>query len=174
MLTDRDVRFSQWINWIVPGAGMVAMSRLANGCIVAAIFAASANFAIYSVYIAPGNVGDWIAGLTIGVAGGTYLGAQLRLQTIIRQERASRASRQRREILTSVNKLIERQAYDEARREIERLSDVLDADLLVAYRYAQILTHLEDAGLAEAWSRVQRLDRHKIYRTETRQWVHNA
>lgn len=167
MSRDREQTFARWINLLVPGGGLIAIRDVWTGVVVALLFTLSANAAIAARLLIPDEFSPWLAGLCIGVAGGTYIGAQFRLAHTVREQRREAALRQRRAALAAVCDRLERGDGEAALEALEPLRSAAEQDLLVAYRLAQVLTMKRDVSAAlEAWQQVRVLDRHHVYRRQ--------
>ena len=167
MNRDREQTFARWINLLVPGGGLIAIGDVWTGVVVALLFALSANGAIAARLLIPDEFSSWLAGLCIGVAGGTYIGAQFRIAHTVRERRREAGLKQRREALAAVSERLERGDGDGALEALTPLRIAADQDLLVAYRLAQVLTMKRDVSAAlEAWQQVRVLDRHHVYRRQ--------
>lgn len=154
-------------NLLVPGAGLLIADAMVTGVVVGLIFVVSANIALWGTLLIPDELAPWLTGLSIGVAGGTYVGAQLRLaQTVRDRQRRSEVAR-RREILHEVKTLLQREEYRAAEAALAPLTDLAETDLLVAYRFAQAQLGAENMGEARrAWERVRRLDEDRLYHAQ--------
>ena len=157
------------LNLVVPGLGIILVGPVWSGLLVGVLFAACANFALWATLLIPDEFSPWIRGLGIGIAGGTYLGAQLRLAQAVRERQRQQQAQGRRTALAAVRECLQRNDYLGALRAITPVRDSGTHDLLVAHRVAQILTGLKrpDAALA-AWQRLRELDHHGIYSAEAR------
>ena len=158
-----------WLNLVVPGVGLVLTGHLTSGWIVGVIFAAAANCAIIGGLIMPDDVSPSWVGLAIGVTGGAYAGAQIRLAQSLREDRLTQRIALRHEALRRVRTALEAHDPETAWRALQPIQDLAADDLLVAYRLAQVLTAREDVDNATAaWEHLRRLDRHRIYSDTTR------
>lgn len=167
MSRDHEQSFARWINLLVPGGGLIAIGEVWTGVVVALFFAVSANAAIAARLLLPDEFSPWLAGLCIGVAAGTYIGAQFRLAHTVRERRRAAEQEQRRAALTAVCDRLERGDGDGALEALEPLRSAGGQDLLVAFRLAQVLTLKRDVSPAlEAWQQVRILDRHHVYRRQ--------
>ncbi len=154
-------------NLVLPGGGLVMLGCIWSGVLIAFVFAACANVAVGASLIFPDDVPRWLEGLALGMAAGTYLGAQIRFLLTARMLERRQAFELRRSTLHEVLVLIRRGEYAPAHERMRSLAHLADTDLLVAYRFAQVLTGTGDPAKAgRAWRRVRELDRHKIYRQD--------
>ncbi len=152
------------VNLLLPGGGLILIGHVWAGATVALLFAAFANVAIGAALIFPDDVQPWQGGLAIGLAGGVYAGAQIRLALTLRQSRRDEAAARRRRVLTEVRELMRDGEHRRALDALAALEPAAPTDLLVAYRKAQVLTEMGDPqAAAAAWERLRELDRHKIY-----------
>ncbi len=152
-------------NLVVPGGGMILVGRLWTGLAVGMLFAVTANYAIIATLLFPDDAPGWLQGLAIGLCGGSYLGAQLRMGSCLREARQQAVAEVRDATLRAVSACLANNQADEALAAMEPIADMAERDLLVAYRFAQVLTKTGDASAARrAWERVRRLDRHRLYR----------
>ena len=156
-------------NLIVPGAGIIALGSPWVGFAVGLLFTFCANFAIWAALVIPDEFTPWVRGLAIGFAGGTYVGAQLRFAQTVRNLHRRAAARQRDTALRVVRECLLRDDYAAALQALTPVRECAPRDLLVARRLAQVLTGLNEVNEAlAAWQQVRALDRHRIYRDETR------
>lgn len=167
MSETRGTAAARLINLVIPGGGLILIGSEVVGTLIALLFAVVANFAVAAGLLFPDDLSATARNLGIGVALGTYLGAQIRYAQTVRYRREVGQERQRRAALHAARAALERGRADEAWQALEPIADRAEDDLLVAYRVAQVLT-ARGAGrdAATAWQRVQRLDRHRIYRRE--------
>jgi hypothetical protein len=155
------------INLVIPGGGLILIGSETTGVLIALLFTAAANFAIAAGLLFHDDVSPTWRGLGIGVAIGTYLGAQIRYAQTLRCQRARAAAQRRRAALYEVRCALLAGRLEDAWRAIRPLIGQAEVDLVVAYRLAQVLTARGNGAAAlAAWRRVRRLDRHRIYRQE--------
>lgn len=167
MAWERQENLARLINLAAPGGGLIVLGQTWTGAVIAVLFALCANLAVAASLIIPDDVPRWWAGLAVGLAAGVYVGAQLRLFWTVRSLRRERATTARHDALRDALLLMRQGRFDPAREKISDLSHLMETDLLVAYRYAQVLTGCDDpTGAGRAWLRVRGLDRHKIYRQD--------
>lgn len=166
-----DERLERWaaaLNLLLPGGGLIAVGATAPGMLVGLLFAVCANFAVAAVLLFPDDVPRIWQNLGIGLAAGSYIGAQIRLVQTLRAQRVTAAAALRRRILTDVQLHLDAGDAAAALAALQPLEQHAAHDLLVAVRFAQALTaagRVDDAG--EAWARVRRLDHHGLYRQQT-------
>ena len=167
MIAEREQSAAWWINLLIPGGGLMMIGRVWLGLIIALLFALLANCALAFSLLFPDDVPSWAGGLTTGLAGGTYLGAQLRFAQTVRSRHREAATAHRRQALEAARACLAAGQYGQAWEAIRPLAAQADRDLLVAYRVAQVLTAKQDVNAAlDAWHLVRRLDRHHIYREQ--------
>lgn len=167
MIAEREQSAAWWVNLLIPGGGLMMIGRVWLGLIIALLFALLANCALAFSLLFPDDVPSWAGGLTTGLAGGTYLGAQLRFAQTVRSRHREAATAHRRQALEAVRACMAAGQYGQAWEAIRPLAAQADRDLLVAYRVAQVLTAKQDVNAAlDAWHLVRRLDRHHIYREQ--------
>jgi hypothetical protein len=163
----RNATRGQLINLVIPGGGLILIGSETIGVLVALLFTVAANYAIAALLLIPDEVPATWRGLSLGVAIGTYLGAQIRYAQTVRHGRASAAREQRGAALRAARGALLAGRVEDAWRAIQPLAEQAESDLVVAYRLAQVLTAREGSAAAlAAWRRVRRLDRHRIYRQE--------
>ena len=168
MSTEPGAGWAAGLNLLVPGAGIILLGRVWMGLIVGLLFVLCANFALWSVLLVPDEFLPWMRGLGIGLAGGSYVGAQIRLAQTVRGEKQRCRAEARRAALAAAQDLTRQGAFAAALRALQPVRDSAEHDLLIAYRLAQVHTGMQDVEAAEAaWRRVRVLDRHGIYREET-------
>jgi hypothetical protein len=157
----------QLLNLLIPGGGLILIGSETIGALVALLFTAAANFAIVAALLIPDEVPLTWRGLGLGVTIGTYLGAQIRYAQTVRHQRARAARQRRHAALGDARRAVLAGRADEAWQALQPLAEQADRDLVVAYRFAQVLT-ARGGGVAAlaAWRRVRRLDRHRVYRQE--------
>lgn len=159
------------VNLLLPGGGLILLGELSSGLLVGVAFAACANFALLAVLLFPDDFGPSLHALGIGVAGGGYVGAQIRMAQTVRGLRERVMTLERRRVLWTVRGLCERGEYSAALQVITPLSRRVPDDVLVAYRVAQILSEAGTVHAARAaWQRVRQLDRHGVYREQVRKF----
>ncbi|RMF75301.1 MAG: hypothetical protein D6744_13660, partial [Planctomycetota bacterium] len=124
---------ARWLNLLAPGAGLVLAGHAVAGCVVGLVFAVAANFAIVGGLIMPDDVSPTWVGLAIGVTGGAYAGAQIRLTQSLREDRMRRRDDERRRVLTEVRAALEAGDAQAALRAIAPIRGLASDDLLVAY-----------------------------------------
>ncbi len=167
MIAEREQSAAWWVNLLIPGGGLMMIGRVWLGLIIALLFALLANCALAFSLLFPDDVPSWAGGLTTGLAGGTYLGAQLRFAQTVRSRHREAATAHRRQALEAARACLAAGQYGQAWEAIRPLAAQADRDLLVAYRVAQVLTAKQDVNAAlDAWHLVRRLDRHHIYREQ--------
>lgn len=167
MIAEREQSAAWWVNLLIPGGGLITIGRVWLGLIIALLFALLANCALAFSLLFPDDVPAWAGGLATGLAGGTYLGAQLRFAQTVRSRRRETATAHRRQALQAARACLAAGQYGQAWEAIRPLAAQADRDLLVAYRVAQVLTAKRDVNAAlDAWHLVRRLDRHHIYREQ--------
>jgi hypothetical protein len=163
----REESAARWLNLLIPGGGLIMVGHVWLGLVVAAAFTACANSALAMGLLFPDDLPAWVGGLSIGVAGGTYLGAQLRLAQTVRSRRRDAATARRRRALEAARVHLAGGEYEQAWEAIRTLAEQADRDLLLAYRVAQVLTAKKDVDEAlRAWHLVRSLDRHHVYREQ--------
>lgn len=161
----REHRTARRLNLLVPGAGLVLLGSALTGLVIAAVFAASANFVLIAALLIPDDVTPWLRGLGIGVTGGSYVGAQIRFAQTVRRQRQTAVQAARRRALALARANLQAGDYVQAWEALRPVSYLAADDLLVAYRIAQVLTGKQDVpGAQLAWQRVRDLDKHHIYR----------
>lgn len=160
------------LNLLVPGGGLVLLGALWTGVAAAVLFTLLLNFTIAAVLLIPDNVPPVARGWAIGLTGGVYLGSQIRLASHVREQRQRRATLLRHEALLAARQHLLAGDAEAAWVALQPIADRFDRDLLVAYRVAQVQTQRAPADVAaEAWERVARLDRHRLYRGEIRAFL---
>lgn len=155
------------LSLLLPGAGTILAGRPWIGLIVGVVFAAAANLAVVAILILPDHFGGTIQGLIVGVAGGCYVGAQLRVGRDLREQRQRAARATRDAALETATQALQEGHILAALEALEPISDLAEKDLIVAHRLAQALTAAGEVGPAlDAWGAVRALDRHRLYRDE--------
>lgn len=169
MSTDSQANWPACLNLLVPGGGIVLLGWVWTGLVVGLLFTICANYALWATLLVPDEFPSWAQGLGIGLAGGTYLGAQLRLAQAVRSQQQQRQATLRRQALLAARDGLRRGDFTVALAALEPLRELASRDLLVAYRLAQVYTALQDVDAARAaWRQVRALDRHGVYRHEMR------
>jgi len=152
------------INLVVPGGGLILIGSETMGVLIALLFTAAASFAIAASLLFPADFPPTWRGLGIGVAVGTYLGAQIRYAQTVRHQCERAADESRGAALQGVRRALLAGRVEDAWRALQPVVEQAENDLVVAYRLAQVLTAREGGAAAlAAWRRVRRLDRHRIY-----------
>jgi hypothetical protein len=95
-ISQRQAYWSPWINLVVPGSGLILIGWPWVGWLIGLMFVLSLNVALATTLLIPDEYPGWIGGLAIGLSGGTWLGAQLRLRQCLntRQLTLSEAHRE--------------------------------------------------------------------------------
>lgn len=169
MNNGRSTTLAVIVNLLIPGAGIILLGWIWVGLIVGLVFVLCANYALWATLLIPDEFSAWMRGLGIGLAGGTYFGAQLRLAWTVRRQQQQRYAALRRAALAAVQTCLRRGDYTAAVAAIRPIRQQADRDLLIAYRWAQVATGMRDVEAAwAAWRRVRALDPHRIYRDEIR------
>jgi len=157
------------LNLVLPGGGLIVLDSIGSGLIVGLLFVACANFALVSVLLFPDDFSPTVQALGVGLAAGSYVGAQVRLAKALRRARTRAFETWRRGVLWTTRILLERGEHGAARDAILPLAQAAPDDLLVQYRLVQALVaagELPDARAA--CERLKRLDRRGIYRAQVR------
>lgn len=167
--TRRTLTGSRLINLIVPGGGLILIGHETLGVLIAVLFTITAGYALAATLLFPDDTSATWRGLGIGVAIGTYVGAQIRYAQTVRYQADQAFGDLRHNALRAARDALGTGHAEEAWNALQPLLPRAETDLLVAYRVAQVLT-ARGAGQAalSAWRRVRRLDRHRIYREEVR------
>lgn len=160
---------SRLINLVIPGGGLILIGSELLGVLIAALFTLSASYALAATLLFPDDTSATWRGLGLGVALGSYLGAQLRYAQSVRHQADQADADLRHAALRAARGALADGRADLAWEAVQPVLPQAEGDLLVAYRVAQVLT-ARGAGHAalSAWRRVRRLDRHRIYREEVR------
>lgn len=165
----RTERWAALLNLLLPGGGLILIGMIVRGFIVGCAFVLCVNFAIVTVLLMPDDFPWWVPPLALGLAGGGYVGAQLRLAQSVRDSRRRAQADRRRACLHNAQEELARGRPLAALEALAPLADQAARDLLVALRMAQALTAAGDVPAARAaWRQVRRLDRHGIYREQAR------
>lgn len=163
--THQEHAWSTWVNLLIPGGGLILVGWPWLGWAIGLLFVLALNASLAIILLFPDEWPAWVGGLAIGVTGGTYLGAQIRLRQLITLRRLTAAEEFRNSTLRTALAAAEAGDQLTALEHLEKLADEADRDLLVAYRVAQVISATGDAeGSQSAWARVQRLDRYGLYR----------
>jgi hypothetical protein len=154
-------------NLLVPGGGLVLAGRLWLGLVVGLLFTLAANLAVLSALVVPDDVPGWLRIGFLTLSGTIYVLAQWLLAQRLRGGRRSALEAARRRALAAAVAALERGEAERAVAALAPLRGLADGDLVVAYRWAQVLTAARDVPAARAaWERVAALDRHRIYRAQ--------
>ena len=155
------------VNLLIPGGGLIMVGNEILGVLVAVLFTASASYAIAAWLLFPDDTtGAWRS-LILGIALGTYVGSQIRYAQTVRHQRDLSAAAIRRSALRDCQVAMRENRLDDAWNAISRVATLADVDLAVAYRIAQVQSARGDEAEARrAWTRLRRLDRHRIYWAE--------
>ena len=154
------------VNLIIPGAGVLLAGNLLLGTLLALLFAAAGNFVIWAIWLVPDSVAPWMTGVALAATAGSFVAAQLQLAQTLRRRHAALTVAERRRVLGLVCRHIDDGAYREALDALRPLAAARD-DLLIAFRFAQVLTlarHVPEARAA--WRHLRAIDLHHIYRDE--------
>lgn len=169
-----DTATAQWaplVNLLLPGGGLILIGAIGSGFAVGLAFAACANLALVATFLIPDDFTRGTHALIVGVAGGCYVGAQIRYAQAVRSVRRDARAKLRRDALRRSGALLAEGRSEQALELLYALSEACPGDLLVTYRLAQVLT---DAGHKRAariaWRRLLVLDRHGVYRIKIAQY----
>ncbi|MBU0641267.1 MAG: hypothetical protein KKB50_20605 [Planctomycetes bacterium] len=169
MAAGAEATWARCVNLVMPGGGLILLGRVSSGVLIGLLFAVSANLAVWTTLLVPDNASLWVTGLCVGVSGGTYLGAQLRLTQTVRAQQRAAAAAARRQALRDVRAHIQAGDTERALLALEPIAAQAEYDLFVAYRLAQVLTMAGDArGAHTVWQWVRRLDTDRLYGDEAR------
>lgn len=163
------------MNLLVPGAGLVLLGEPAIGVLLGLLYAALLNLLIASCLIFPDELSSSTTLIaTIGAAA-VYVFAQRRLPAAESRTAMMRITAQRRAALKTAAECIQRGDGLGARAALLPIADRAEDDLLLAYRMAQAASLCGDAAAArEAWRRVRKLDRHRIYGDDIERYLGRA
>ncbi|MFH1745483.1 MAG: hypothetical protein ABIG44_00400 [Planctomycetota bacterium] len=169
MSESRLISLAAVVNLLIPGAGIIILQRIWTGLLVGLAFIVCANYALWVTLLVPYDFAPWARGLSIGLAGGAYVGAQIRLAYTAHSRQHQLASALRHETLAAVQDCLRRGDFLAAAQALEPLREQHKNDLFIAYRAAQIASGLKEPdAIKSAWRQVQKLDKHHIYRAEVR------
>jgi hypothetical protein len=155
------------LNRVFPGAGLILAGSITAGLAVGLAFTATASLAIASYGLIPENVPPLARAGLLAAALAWYFCAQVWAAQAVRSRREAERAARRRGVLGRSLAALEQGEARLARELIEPLAAAEPDDLLVACRIAQILTALGDVpGAQAAWERLQRLDRHRLFRRD--------
>jgi hypothetical protein len=91
-------RIAPWVNLLLPGGGLILVEALVSGVLIGLAFTLCANLALLAVLLFPDDFSRWDQALLIGLAGGSYVGAQLRLAGELARRRARARDQWRRRV----------------------------------------------------------------------------
>lgn len=169
-LEERVGHWAQWVNLLVPGAGLILVGRIRLGLLLGLLFAACGSFAIATILIFPDDFSRIVQAAAIALAAGTYFGTQVGWVRGVRVSGARGVAAERRRVLRETQECLARGEAARALATIEPLAAQVPDDLLVACRLAQALSAVGDVPKARAaWRRVRQLDQHGIYRQQVRE-----
>ncbi len=164
----RERRNWRGIDLLVPGGGAILAGHLRSGLALLVTFAALANLAIIANLIIPDDFPRWFARGAALAAVAAYLFAQFQRAHLRPLAPPSLSTPIRRAALERAREALAAEDAHAALHALQPLASEAEHDLLVAYRFAQALSLLDDASAAlRAWRRVRRLDRHHLYRAES-------
>jgi len=157
------------LNLLAPGAGLIVLGRLASGLLFGALFGLCANAAVWATLLVPDEFPRWSKLAILTLAALSYLAAQVRLAQSMRREAQRRQTDIRRAALVAARECLMQRDPVAALAALRAVQHLAARDVVVAYRYAQVYTALQDADAAHAaWQQVRRLDRDGVYRDERR------
>lgn len=166
-LTESAINRLTYLNLLIPGGGLILAGRVVAGLMVGILFVMAAALAIEGNLIAPHGTSRFGAMLTIGLAIGLYLSAQIRMRRAAREARSASSLERRRTTMIAARQAMASGEYPQARELLLQMQRENPADLHVAYRLAQIASKTEPPEAArEAWRRLRLLDKHRIYKEE--------
>lgn len=163
-------RWAPWLNLVLPGGGLIVCGAIWSGLLVGLVVVVCANLALAATLIFPDDFSANMRALVIGVAGGTYVGAQLRLAGWLRRRQEADRVCARRERLARAAEATEQGDVVTAVQTLDALAREWPQDLLIAFRLAEALAGAGHYHAARAaLDRVRRLDRHGVYRQAVRE-----
>ena len=169
MSTVRGANWAACLNLLVPGAGVILVGSVWAGLLTGLAFVLCANYALWATFLIPDEFSRWSQALGIGVAAGTYFGAQVRLAQAVRGRERRQQADARRAALSAAQACLLQADHAGALDALKPVRDLAGSDLLIAYRTAQAHAGVRDTEAARAaWRRVRELDRHHVYREQTR------
>ncbi|MCG3129016.1 MAG: hypothetical protein CHACPFDD_03912 [Phycisphaerae bacterium] len=166
MTHQHTARLAAVANLLAPGAGVILLGHVLSGLSIGLVFAALANLTVCAVLLFPDDFSAAAAATIVALTAASYLAAQAWMDVIHRRQRRQRLLDERREALAAAHERMQAGDYAAALDELRRLEHALEHDILIAYRTAQILTHLGDPSAAAAWRRVRQLDPHHVFRAD--------
>ena len=170
-ISTKTAGWPRWINLLVPGGGLILIGNGFSGVLIAVLFTLSTSFALAAILLFPDDVPRTWRGLALGIAVGTYLGAQWRYAQTVRYRADQAFWDVRKETVRQARQALLEGRGAEAWDILQPLKNDVEVDLALAYLVAQVLTQTGDeSGARTAWRRVKRLDRHRIYRREIREY----
>lgn len=158
------------INYLVPGGGLILVGASISGVLSALLFTLSLSAALIGLLLFPDDLPQPWSGLSLGVALGTYFGAQWRYAQTMRSRADQAYSDLRRQVQQRVRQALLDDRPADAWKIVQPFMTEVECDLSLAFLVAQVLTRKGDEQAAlHAWRRVRRLDRHRIYYREIRE-----
>lgn len=156
---------AQWLNLLVPGAGVVLIGRAWLGLLIGIVFAVLFNGAIVAVGLIPDEVGLTARRLLVLGAAASYILAQFVMTRVVRRHRQAIEASTRFTALRQAQQALVAGDAAGAWAALGPLLPLAETDLHVAYRVAQALSASGDAAAAAAaWEHLRALDRHHVYR----------
>lgn len=167
MSVDGDIARAKWLNLLVPGGGLILLGRTAIGFLIGVAFTALVATSALALLLIPDEFTLTARNLLITSAAAVYTLAQW-LAGRIAEAESLRVQADRRSVaLRCARQAAKAGDAQETVRCLQPIMSLAEHDLHVALRVAQAWTALGALEATEAWRRVQRLDRHHIYRAET-------
>jgi hypothetical protein len=155
------------VNVLLPGSAVILVGGPLLGFLLVLLFAAAASFVIWALWIIPESAAPWMTGVALAFAAGSFVAAQLQLAQSLRRRHAALSAAARRRVLDAVHRHVDAAEYREALAALRPLQPAARSDLLIAYRFAQVLTLARQTPEARAaWRHLRAIDVHHIYRGE--------
>jgi len=152
------------LNVVIPGSGLVLVRRERWGTVLAFLFCALGQVALFGGWITPASI-PWSMTVLAGAgAGATWLIAQLVLWSRLSALRAPDLSEQKHTLIQLATEAIDDGIYVNARLALESALALDDEDVTANAAWARLMTLMGRFGDARwAWKRVEQLDRNGRY-----------
>lgn len=156
-------------NWLLPGVGCVATGATLVGLTLAAAFSTGLSLLLMLLWVVPDEASaPRIAG-ALALAVASWAASQAATSRGLRRWHAASAESARRAELCAVEELLRVAGPSSAAARLQAYCERVESDLPALARLAELHEMAGDAAAAQAaWRRVRKLDRHGLYRLQTR------